>query len=40
MCNAFGNSNCTWVILLVIILIVCNGNNNDYGNYNNGCGCN
>ena len=39
MCNAFNNSNCTWVILLVIILIVCNGNN-DYGNYNNGCRCN
>lgn len=27
MCNNFfGNSSCTWIILLVIILIACNGN--------------
>ena len=37
MCNAFGNNSCTWIILLVIILIACNGN--DGCGCNNGCGC-
>ncbi len=37
MCNVFGNSSCTWIILLVIILIACNGDNG--GCYNNDCGC-
>lgn len=38
MCNAFGNNSCTWIILLVIILIACNGDNG-CGCGNNGCGC-
>lgn len=40
MCNAFGNNSCTWIILLVIILIACNGGGDCGCGCNNGCGCN
>ncbi len=38
MCGFNGNNCCTWIILILVILFVCGGN--DCGNnYNNGCGC-
>lgn len=29
--NIFGGSNCTWIIILVLVLVCCGGDN--------GCGC-
>ncbi len=36
MCNTlFGGGNCSWVIILILILLFCdNGSSNTYG-----CGC-
>ncbi len=37
MCNLFGGSSCTWVLILVIVFLLsqdCCDNDNDYG-----CGC-
>ncbi len=33
------NNNCTWIIILIIIFLVC-GNQGNCGNYTNDCGCN
>ncbi len=39
--NFFGNNNCSWIIILVILVLFCGGN--DCGGYasanNGGCGC-
>lgn len=33
----FGGNSCSWVLILIIILLACGGNT--FG-LNNGCGCN
>jgi hypothetical protein len=41
MCNSFSGcgNNCTWIILLIVILLFCGGGcGNDCGCGNNGCG--
>ena len=41
MCNCFGNGNCSWIILLIIICCGFCGGNGNCGNSNDcGCGCN
>ncbi|MBR3868485.1 MAG: hypothetical protein IKM66_04150 [Clostridia bacterium] len=41
--NFLGNNNCSWIIVLIIIILFCN-NDCGYGNsscgYNSSCGCN
>ena len=37
-CNNCGCGNSSWVIILIIILLLCGGFNNDCGGC--GCGCN
>ncbi|MEE0897391.1 MAG: hypothetical protein U0L88_07165 [Acutalibacteraceae bacterium] len=36
MCN-FGGNNCSWIIILILILFCCGGCGT--GVANNGCGC-
>ena len=39
ICGCFGGNNWWWIIILVL-LFCCGGcGNNNYGTYNNGCGC-
>lgn len=36
LCGLFDNNNsCSWIIILLIILFLCNGSNG----YSNNCGC-
>ena len=45
LCNLFDNNSCTWLIILVLIILFSNnGNGCGYSNgcgssYSNGCGC-
>lgn len=46
LCNLFNNNSCTWLIILVLIILFSNGNGCGYSNsngcgsgYSNGCGC-
>lgn len=36
----FGNGNCCWIVLILIILFACGWGNNGCGCGNNDCGCN
>lgn len=38
MCNTlFGGNSCTWVLILVVLLLCCNCGGSTYSN--DGCGC-
>lgn len=42
MCGFNGNNCCTWIILILVILFCCGGNDGCGSNYNNcgnSCGC-
>lgn len=34
-----GNGGCSWIIIIVLILLCCGCGNNFGGNANNDCGC-
>ncbi|MBQ7962300.1 MAG: hypothetical protein IJ289_06830 [Clostridia bacterium] len=38
--NFLCNNNCSWIIILVILVLFCGGNDYGYSSANNsGCGC-
>mgnify|MGYP007089585625 FL=1 len=38
MGNLFGNGGCTWILFIIVLLLLCNNDNNRCGE-NRGCGC-
>ena len=37
--NFLCNNNCSWIIILVILVLFCGGNDFGYSSNNGGCGC-